>query len=77
MESEKYDARLKLVVPGQGQIEIKGTGEFVDMFFGQISMRFTQELEKAVKNFKGDLEMAEIRNGKKVEIEIFGKERRQ
>lgn len=73
--SKKYESRLKLVVPNRGQIEIKGTGEFVDMFFGQVSTRFTLELEKAIKNFKGDLEMIETTEGNRTEIEIVEKEK--
>ena len=73
--SKKYESRLKLVVPNRGQIEIKGKGEFVDMFFGQLSTRLTIELEKAIKNFKGDLEMVETTEGNQTEIEIVEKEK--
>jgi len=73
--TKKYESRLKLVIPNRGQIEIKGTGEFVDLFFSQVSTRFTLELEKAIKNFKGDLEMVENRDGNRTEIELIQKEK--
>lgn len=72
---KKYESRLKLLIPNRGQIEIKGTGEFVDMFFGQISTRFELELVKAIKTFKGDLEMVEKRDGDNLEIQIVEKEK--
>jgi len=72
---KKFESRLKLVVPNRGQIVIQGKGEFVDMFFEQVHTRFSIELAKAIKTFKGNLEMIETQSDGKTEIQIVEKEK--